>query len=266
MGRRRRIGAPALLAALLLALAPTTAAAAEKNLLPGIGANDRRLPVESTAWPWAAIGRLNTSTGRHCTATLIAPDEVVTAAHCIHDPRTGLRVRPSTLHFLAGYQRGRFVAHALGRAIRVAASAGPEAAAGVGRVARDWAIVTLDAPLAIRPIAVRTFAPQPEQEGGAQTAKPESRLGESLLRAGYSQDRPHLLSVHDGCRIKDRLAGGAVWLTDCDATRGDSGSPVLAGRGAALALVGITAAVVDGGARTGTLVIPAAAFTAARAP
>lgn len=251
MGTATVIGAAVRLTALLLALTPTTGAAAEKELLPGIGALDRRVPIESTAWPWAAIGRLNTSTGRYCTATLIARDAVVTAAHCVHDPRTGRRVRPSTLHFLAGYQRGSYVAHAIGRSIQVAAPAQSGEAAGIDRVADDWAILTLAAPLSVRPIPVRPT----ESE---TVAAPKG----SLLRAGYSQDRPHLLAVHEGCSVKQYLAHGRVWLTDCDATRGDSGSPVLVRRGAAVDLVGITAAVT-GGDTTGSLVVPAAAFAAA---
>lgn len=251
MGPRTAIGVTVRLAALLLALVPATSGAAEKELLPGIGALDRRAPVETTAWPWAAIGRLNTSTGRYCTATLIARDAVVTAAHCVYDPRTGRRVRPSTLHFLAGYQRGTYVAHAIGRSIQVAASAPSGEAAGIDGVADDWAIVTLAAALSVRPIPVRPT----ESETGAV---PKG----SLLRAGYSQDRPHLLAVHDGCSVKQYLAQGRVWLTDCDATRGDSGSPVLMRRAAAVDLVGITAAI-GGGDTTGSLVIPATAFAAA---
>ncbi|HOT82160.1 MAG TPA: trypsin-like serine protease [Candidatus Defluviicoccus seviourii] len=252
MGTATVIGAAVRLTALLLALTPTTGAAAEKELLPGIGALDRRVPIESTAWPWAAIGRLNTSTGRYCTATLIARDAVVTAAHCVHDPRTGRRVRPSTLHFLAGYQRGTHVAHAVARSIQVAAPDRTGEAAGIDRVADDWAIVTLAAPLSVRPIPVR------RTEGEETGAVPKG----SLLRAGYSQDRPHLLAVHEGCSVKQSLAHGRVWLTDCDATRGDSGSPVLVRRGDTVDLVGITAAVT-GGDTTGSLVVPATAFAAA---
>lgn len=250
MGSRTAIGAAVRLVALLLLLVPAAAGAAEKDLLPGIGALDRRVPVETTAWPWAAIGRLNTSTGRYCTATLIARDAVVTAAHCVHDPRTGRRVRPSTLHFLAGYQRGTHVAHAIGRSIQVAAPTQTGEAAAVDRVADDWAIVSLAAALHVRPIPVRPT----EGETGAV---PKG----SLLRAGYSQDQPHLLAVHEGCSVKQYLAQGRVWLTDCDATRGDSGSPVLMRRGAAVDLVGITAAVT-GGDTAGSLVIPATAFAA----
>lgn len=255
MRRWKRIGPRVWLFVLLAAFAPAAGAAAEKNLLPGIGADDRRVPVESTAWPWSAIGRLNTSTGRHCTATLIARDAVVTAAHCVHDPRTARLVRPSTLHFVAGYQRGSYVAHAVGRSIKVAAPARPQAVAGIDRVARDWAIVVLDPPLVIRPIPVLSA------EDGTRAVPPGS-----LLRAGYSQDRPHQLAVHEGCSVKQRLAQGRVWLTDCDATRGDSGSPVLIRRDTTVDLIGITAAVVDAGGPTGTLVIPAAAFAAALAP
>ncbi|QNT68923.1 trypsin-like serine protease [Defluviicoccus vanus] len=66
---------------------------------PGIIGHDDRVIVDSAAWPWQAIGRLNRG-GSFCTATLIAPAAVLTARHCVWDPRTGQMVAPTELHFL----------------------------------------------------------------------------------------------------------------------------------------------------------------------
>ena len=47
------------------------------------------------------VGRLNIAGSRFCTATLIAPDVIVTAAHCLFHPQTGKRVPESELRFVA---------------------------------------------------------------------------------------------------------------------------------------------------------------------
>lgn len=247
-----RTRALAALLAVLAAFAVSPPLAAEKNLLPGIGGEDHRVPVDQVDWPWSAIGRLNSRTGGHCTAALIASDLVLTAGHCVYNSRTGTMLAPSALHFLAGFRRGDFVAHAIGRAIKTDAPApGP---ATLAAITSDWALVSIAPPLTITPIPLRT-APLPA--AGA---------GETLLRAGYSQDRPQMLSVHEGCSVRGRLAEGRVLLTDCDATRGDSGSPLLMrDETGKISLVGVTSAVVDGDLDHGTFVVATSAFQAALA-
>ena len=47
-------------------------------------------PEEAAAY--RGVGRLNIAGTRFCTATLIAPAVVLTAAHCLFHPRTGARV------------------------------------------------------------------------------------------------------------------------------------------------------------------------------
>ena len=248
-----RSGAFALFA-LMLAILP--AEAAEKNPRPGIGPEDHRVPVDSIAWPWAAIGRLNNTTGRICTATLVTPDTIVTAAHCVINIDTGLTVSPGALHFLAGYRRGEFVAHAVGREIRFGELPRAQRPAGPEAVAGDWAIVRIQPALAIRPITVGVLPPS-----ATVATAPTDAI--RLQRAGYSQDRPHMLAVHDGCRVTGTLAAGRVFITDCDATRGDSGSPLLLRQGDQATLVGVTSAIIESGEIRGTFFVPAAAFMAA---
>lgn len=118
----------------------------------------------------------------------------------------------------------------------------------VAEVAEDWAIVYLERRLAIRPIPVRALP--------SDGTMPEGRL----QRAGYSQDRAHLLSIHDGCRLRGLLADDRVLLTDCDGTRGDSGSPLLLRQGEQVWLIGVVSAVVDEDAREGGLAVHVKAF------
>ncbi|MGB7242579.1 MAG: trypsin-like serine protease [Sulfitobacter sp.] len=45
--------------------------------------NLTRLGDKNRALGWEAVGRLDTKNGGFCTGTLIAPDLVLTAAHCV---------------------------------------------------------------------------------------------------------------------------------------------------------------------------------------
>lgn len=51
---------------------------------------------------WEAVGRLNISGRNMCTGSLIAPNLVLTAAHCLYDPASGRAIDPKTIKFEAG--------------------------------------------------------------------------------------------------------------------------------------------------------------------
>ena len=197
----------------------------------GIIGNDDRELLDSTTWPWLAIGRVNRNSGGFCTGTLVRPDLVLTARHCLVNPRTGRRVQPDTIHFLAGYRRGEWLHHGVGRAFIVPES--ESGGDGQPALADDWVLVILADALDVRPVPVMALP-------SGQAA------GTRLARAGYARDRPHLLSLHDGCALLHQ--DGNVLLHDCDATYGDSGSPLLMLGTSGPVIVGMTtgAGKIDG--------------------
>ena len=248
-----KAAATVILAMMLLALGAAPAAAQDGVLIGIQGADDRR-PIDSADWPWAAIGRLNRATGGFCTATLIAARVVLTAAHCVYDSRLGRWSVPEDLHFTAGYRRGAFLAHAMGSRVVRAPDARPDLDPNEARIADDWALIVLDRDIDIRPVPWRALAPSALAAALAEGV---------LLRAGYSQDRPHLLAVHAGCVVEGFTAHERLFVHSCDATHGDSGSALLLRTGDDTVVLGLHVAVSTDGVQVRGIAIPAPRFDAA---
>lgn len=195
---------------------------------PGIVGNDDRVRVVDNNPAWDAIGQVNVAGYRRtkqCTGTLIAPDRVVTAAHCVRKPREWSAFPPDDIHFVAGVQGPHHKGHATAKCVLFPLQpSGPVPPQTRLNPGRDIAVIILKSPLPVRPAGI---------------TKRNADPGHPLTHAAYAADRRYALSAHFGCRIVGGSGSASLWFTDCDTHPASSGGPLLVDEGDQLAVAAI---------------------------
>ncbi|EKD60475.1 MAG: Peptidase S1 and S6 chymotrypsin/Hap [uncultured bacterium] len=209
--------------ALIALLCLLTPAQAEESALVSLQTGD-------DSKGWNAVGRLNLGTYGFCTGALIAPDLVLTAAHCLFDKDTGARIDPADIEFQAGLRNGRAEAYRhISRAVPH-----PDyiysGANNLDRVAFDVAVLELDQP--IRQPSITPFS---------TGARPQT--GDEVGVVSYAKDRAEAPSLQQVCHVIDEAP--EVLVLSCDVDFGASGAPIFAFDDGLASIVSVVSAKAD---------------------
>ena len=169
-----------------------------------------RLTDRDDLFGWEAVGRLELGGNGYCTGVLIAPNLVLTAAHCVYD-RGSQPVAANTLTFRAGLRDGKAIAER--KVARFAAHTGydPNRPFGVDNIRHDVALLEL-----AEPIPTGVIDPFVVHQGATK--------GQRVSVVSYGKGRDEALSWQRDC--------GLLWewedllSFDCNLTFGSSGAPV----------------------------------------
>ncbi len=176
---------------------------------------------------WQAVGRVNAAGYRSremCTGTLIAPNKVLTAAHCVAGT-DGIGPLPHEFTFVAGWLRGTAADSLPGHEIWIHPRAYAE---GQLDFRFDVAILTLERDSTVPPLPLV-----------------ETEISAPYGILGYSSRRPHMLGASFDC---EGQITSALLRLDCQVSPGNSGGPVLARVGSQWEVAGVISAMGQAGA------------------
>ncbi len=207
---------------LLLSITLQPQADTSANGLPHGFPTERRI-IDASQSPWYQVGNLSIAGRQFCSASLVADNIIITAAHCLWNTDTQTWYPVEFIHFLAGYQQEDYVAHSRAASIHPNPIYEFERQGQAENLLNDWALIELQEPIGALLGYFSLEVTTTEQQYR------EQQIFSPIALAGYRRDTREALSLDQQCTLvptpatlpKDFLSN------NCHGLSGDSGGPIL---------------------------------------
>ena len=224
-----------------------------QDLHPGIIGEDDRVRVEDQGPPWDAVGQVNIGGYRmagRCTGTMVAPDLVLTAAHCVMNPWSKAPFPLHDIHFLAAVRGTENKGHSTAKCLHFPKGyefvapeqilpTTPSGKVPLRAFKSDVVAIVLNEKLPVEPVPLATGV--------------MSHPGLPLVHAAYPADRRFVLSAHFNCHLLRSDLEGPLWFNDCDTHPASSGGPLFTKMDGVLKLAAI---ILGTGERISNIALP----------
>jgi protease YdgD len=205
--------------------------------------------VYSKEYNFTGVGLLDVASKKTCTATLVSPDTVLTAAHCVFDVKSSRYYPPKYIQFKP-YTKNNDADYIGVKTYTVGMKGVPKGNFTQDDLMGDWALITLKQKVDCSLNRLSLLAQ-------------EKYNNHTLVVAGYPKGSHNQLISDGSCEFALKPTKGKMLrLKNCSLKHGESGAPLMVLIDGKLKVIGtISAGVNDSKGRYRVFAVPSDSFT-----